>query len=267
MAILNVYRGFDMSKYGINSGNSSNSSEPYHISISTSNHIQFVFDDTTNNITVDLYGLFAEPTIAIANKIELSSYGYRFMEMSDIHVNLLTDNASELFTTGLLGNDIITDSIQNDRLIGYSGNDKIYGNEGSDKLLGKDDNDYLYGGKGDDTLIGGNGRDVLIGGAGKDVFLFESSINEYDKIVDFKPVDDTIQLENSLFSKLKTTGDLNAAYFKVGTAAADSNDYLIYNKTTGDLYYDSDGNGASAAVKIAVIGADLSVTHADFTVI
>jgi hypothetical protein len=47
------------------------------------------------------------------------------------------------------------------------------------------------------------------------------------------------------------------------TTAADANDYLIYNKTTGGLYYDDDGNGTEAvAVKIAVIG---TITHPALT--
>ena len=38
--------------------------------------------------------------------------------------------------------------------------------------------------------------------------------------------------------------------------AADSNDHILYNTTTGALYYDSDGNGPHAAVEFAVeVGA------------
>ena len=37
-----------------------------------------------------------------------------------------------------------------------------------------------------------------------------------------------------------------------------ANDYLIYNTTTGALYFDADGNGAGLAVQIALLG---SATH------
>jgi len=49
--------------------------------------------------------------------------------------------------------------------------------------------------------------------------------------------------------------------------AADADDYLIYRSGTGALFYDADGNGAGAAVQIAVLGSGLALTVADFTVI
>ena len=50
------------------------------------------------------------------------------------------------------------------------------------------------------------------------------------------------------------TGKLiSSANYKVGTAAGDTNDYLIYNPATDKLYYDNDGNGARAAAQIATI--------------
>ena len=45
------------------------------------------------------------------------------------------------------------------------------------------------------------------------------------------------------------------------------NDYLIYNKTTGVLYYDQDGSGSAKAVEIASLSKKLKMTAADFMVI
>jgi Ca2+-binding RTX toxin-like protein len=50
------------------------------------------------------------------------------------------------------------------------------------------------------------------------------------------------------------------------STAADSNDHVIYNKTTGALYYDADGSGATPAVQFAKLSAGLALTHADFLV-
>lgn len=50
-------------------------------------------------------------------------------------------------------------------------------------------------------------------------------------------------------------------------AATDANDYLIYDSSTGSLSYDADGNGPDEAVEVAVIGANLGLTSADFIVI
>jgi len=135
-------------------------------------------------------------------------------------------------------------------------------------LSGEAGNDALYGRKGDDTLSGAGGNDVLEGGAGKDAFLFNSQLTaNIDNITDFKPVDDTIQLDNGIFTRLTTTGVLAADSFVIATAAVDSNDYLIYNPATGALFYDADGNGAGATVQIAVLGVNLALTNDNFVVI
>jgi len=39
----------------------------------------------------------------------------------------------------------------------------------------------------------------------------------------------------------------------VGTAAADANDFIIYNTSTGALFYDADGSEAGAAVQFATV--------------
>jgi Ca2+-binding RTX toxin-like protein len=49
--------------------------------------------------------------------------------------------------------------------------------------------------------------------------------------------------------------------------ASDSNDYIIYNPNTGALSYDNDGSAKNAAMQIALIGAHLSLSNADFVVI
>jgi Ca2+-binding RTX toxin-like protein len=111
------------------------------------------------------------------------------------------------------------------------------------------------------------GNDTLTGGVGQDTFQL-TTVSK-DTITDFSIADDTIQLENTVFSKLTSTGVLNASNFVVGAAAVDSNDYVIYNSATGALFYDADGSGTGVAVQIAVIGATNHpiLTNADFVVI
>ncbi|HWV54735.1 MAG TPA: calcium-binding protein, partial [Pseudorhodoplanes sp.] len=84
-----------------------------------------------------------------------------------------------------------------------------------------------------------------------------------DTIADFDVIEDTIQLENAIFTKLKVTGALDAGNFAVG-APADADDYIIYAGNT--LYYDADGNGKGGAIQFATITAGLALTHADFIV-
>ena len=144
--------------------------------------------------------------------------------------------------------------------------DKTFiGNAGRDILKGNTDNDTLNGDAGNDVLIGGAGDDILTGGTGKDVFRFLAKVG-IDTLTDFSVTDDTIQLKASAFIKHAPTGVLNADNFKIG-AAADANDFIIYNSDTGALSYDADGNGAHAAVDIALLGVNLALTAADFAVI
>ncbi|NMG01211.1 calcium-binding protein, partial [Aromatoleum toluolicum] len=122
------------------------------------------------------------------------------------------------------------------------------------------------------TLAGNAGNNVLTGGAGNDIFRFDTALNantNLDTITDFAAGVDDIQLENAIFTSLTTTGALNAGWFISGagiTAAADANDYLIYNSTTGALYYDQDANGAGEAVQFATLSGTPSLSASDFLV-
>jgi Ca2+-binding RTX toxin-like protein len=52
-----------------------------------------------------------------------------------------------------------------------------------------------------------------------------------------------------------------------GSAALDANDFLIYNTTTGELYYDRDGNGAAAPLLFALLqGSPDTLGASDFIV-
>jgi Ca2+-binding RTX toxin-like protein len=140
------------------------------------------------------------------------------------------------------------------------------GNDQTNRITGNAASNQLNGGAGGDVLDGGAGTDTLTGGTGKDKFNF-TTIGNIDTITDFTVIDDTIQLENAVFTSLVTAGTLAAGQFVIGSNALDGNDYVIYNSTTGALLYDADGSGATAAVQIAIVTAGLSMTYADFVVI
>ena len=145
---------------------------------------------------------------------------------------------------------------KNDTITGGATNDVIVGGDGNDTLSGAGGADVLVGHGGADTLVGGLGNDVLIGGAGSDVYRFDTtphSTNNVDSISGFVPGSDTIELENSIFSGIG--GSLSAAEFRAAagaTTATTAGQRIIYNTTTGDLYWDADGNaGGSAPVRFA----------------
>ncbi|MFI3158210.1 MAG: hypothetical protein QX199_18865 [Methylococcaceae bacterium] len=153
-------------------------------------------------------------------------------------------------------------------LTGNTGDNALTGNDGNNMLNGAVGRDSLFGGSGNDVLLGGTGNDTLSGGTGKDIFKFDSALAaNTDKITDFVVADDTIQLENSIFTKLTKTGVLSADNFVKAAAAHDSNDYVIYNAATGAVTYDADGSGTGAGVQIALLGVNLALTPADFVII
>lgn len=153
-----------------------------------------------------------------------------------------------------------------------SHNDRLIGNGENNVLQAFEGLDILKGGAGNDTLIGGAGRDVINTGKGADTVVLDS-LKGFDKIVDFSVKKDTIQLNHDLQDAIFTSlsvGKLAKDMFISGTdvtEAADSNDYLIYNKTTGALFYDADGNGAGDSIQIATIGNHAALTFADFIVV
>jgi hypothetical protein len=135
----------------------------------------------------------------------------------------------------------------------------LVGNASANTLYGLAGNDVLEGADGNDTLIGGSGRDTLKGGAGADKFVFNTAplALHNDTITDFISGDgDSIVLSKSVFAAL-SVGSLTAEQFHAAagaTTSLDAADRVIYDTTTGKLYYDADGLGGAAAVQFATVG-------------
>ena len=130
------------------------------------------------------------------------------------------------------------------------------GNNLNNTLTGNNFNNTLSGGVGNDVLRGGLGNDVLNGGVGNDIFVFNTALNattNRDTIAAFANVagnNDTFQLDNAIFAKLVATGALNGAFFKLTTQVQDVNDYILYNPTTGGVFYDANGSAAGAGIQL-----------------
>ncbi|MEO7221305.1 MAG: Ig-like domain-containing protein, partial [Devosia sp.] len=152
----------------------------------------------------------------------------------------------------------ITGGKSNDTLTGDKQANILKGGNADDQLDGGKANDSLDGGKGNDTLIGGLGTDTLMGGANNDIFVFNArlGVTNVDIITDFVHDADRIQLDDAIFKAIGPTLEAGEFYAKAGaTAAKQADDRIIYNKTTGDLYYDADGTGIVTAVLFATLTA------------
>jgi Ca2+-binding RTX toxin-like protein len=138
-------------------------------------------------------------------------------------------------------------------------------------LLGKVGADSLNGGEGNDALFGGDGRDALNGGLGHDQFVFDSALGtaNVDSIKDFKRMDDTIQLDNAIFTSFKVMGAIAKSRLVSGAnaTAADANDNLIYDTDTGALSYDADGNGAGVAIQFVTLTGIPALAASHFLIV
>lgn len=161
-------------------------------------------------------------------------------------------------------------------------NDVINGQGGNDRLNGLSGDDILRGGEGNDHLNGGAGNDQLAGGAGADRFIFASGqafkLDDLgvDKIVDFSSADgDKLVLSRTTFTALSGAGrSLAASDFAIvstpangATLAAGSTASIVFNRFSGDLYYNANGAdaGFGSGGKFATLTAFAAIGTSDFS--
>lgn len=173
---------------------------------------------------------------------------------------------------GTDGNDELLGTALDDTIYGGAGEDQLAGGDGNDYLYGGSDTDILFGGAGNDRLNGGDGIDILIGGRGNNLlaggydmdifflrvdtqngFLFGNFYfvpDSFDTIVDFAAGKDKIFLGVQGVQSGPVTLPESAFVSGYGATAHDADDRLIYDRSTGNLYWDENGNlpGGSALI-------------------
>lgn len=181
-----------------------------------------------------------------------------------------TVRSSVNFTLGNFVENLVLTGSADVNGTGNAADNSLTGNAGNNRLDGKAGDDEIDGGGGNDVLVGGLGNDVLTGGAGNDIFRFDtrlSASSNVDQITDFGG-GDRIQLENAVFTRLRSTGTLSDDLFVAGDGAValDANDHIIYDSGTGALYYDPDGSGSAAMVQFATLTGAPTLGASDFLV-
>jgi serralysin len=227
----------------------------------TANSLSNVIFANSGNNVID-GGVFGFDTVS-----------YRYGASSGVTVSLA-------FTTDQVTGGSGTDRLLNiDALTGSPFADNLTGNGGRNILSGLGGNDTLSaGGSADDIdiLRGGLGNDRLTGGTGVDFFDFTTTLNassNVDTITDFSPGGgEVIRLDDDIFSAFDASlgKALPSGAFRAGagvTTAQDADDHIIYNTSTGNLYYDPDGAGGASATLFATLPGAPTITEAAFNVI
>ena len=185
---------------------------------------------------------------------ELASQGTDLIQSSVTYT--LPANVEDLTLTGTTaingtGNTLantVTGNTANNILNGGTGNDNLIGGSGTDQLLGSDGNDSLSGDAGNDTLTGGLGADKFIYNTNA---AFTTTAVGVDTITDFNiSQTDQIVLDKTTFTSISSaagTGFSVASEFAKVTSdalAATSAADIVYNTTTGGLFYNQNGTAA-----------------------
>lgn len=211
--------------------------------------------------------------------------------------NYLTGNASNNNLSGGAGNDTIDGGLGNDTMVGGTGDDTYYVNSVSDRVTelagggtdtvfssasytlssnveklvltgsairgtGNTLDNTVQGNAGGNILNGGSGSDTLTGGAGVDQFEFNSAHIGFDTVTDFASGEDQIVLSGFGLDELQEGYNLMIDSEAVGEYAT-----LLYNSTTGVLFFDEDGTGAISAKQIVILSNKPMLTAVDFLLI
>jgi len=148
--------------------------------------------------------------------------------------------------TGGAGLDTLV-SIEN--LIGSDDNDTLIGNDGDNVLSGGLGDDILIGGGGNDILIGGPGNDTLTGGSGNDTFVWQKGDTGHDRVTDFTPGSDRLDLSQLLQGENATAASLDDyLHFKVSGSGVNVVSTLEVSSVAG----------AAATQTIDLAGVDLA---------
>lgn len=176
--------------------------------------------------------------------------------------------------------DTLPGGAADDRLRGRDGADLLRGNAGDDRLLGGRGSDTLQGGVGADTLRGGSGDDLLEGGAGADFLRGGEGADRFrpepaarrgeaDRIADFTPGEDRIELVLSVLDPAGTSGLTGgslagqAGRFVAGPGATLAVAQLGHDAGSGTLWRDADGTGPMAPAVLASLAGQPMIGAGD----
>ena len=168
------------------------------------------------------------------------------------HLSFVDPNGvADLSLGGSNTDNLIVGNQGSNTLRGFGGNDTLYGGDGQDTLLGYEGADTLVAGLGNDILWGNDGGDTLTGGGGADRFRKNSILDLPDMIMDFVSGVDELCLGQDSNEYFNLDAYSPLLDFVAGTAADKSYAQIVYDQSTGVLWFDSDGTGATEQQVVA----------------
>ena len=238
------FSGTDSFTYKANDGQADSNVATVNLAITSANHAPVTNDDIAGvakgqTITANVqHGVLANDTDPDGNSLSVSavngsaanvghavvgtygsltingdgSYSYVASKLSLPSQAVAHDSFDYTASDGHGGTSTaaLTVTITNPGMVyraGTDGNDTLIAGSSQSVLDGGNGNDILKGSGTADVLIGGRGADIMTGGNGPDTFLFGPNFGN-DVITDFKPHNDVIQFDHSLFASF---ADLHAA--------------------------------------------------------
>ena len=143
----------------------------------------------------------------------------------------------------------------------------LYGDAGDDSIYGGSLGDKIFGGGGDDWMFGGLGKDIFKSGGGADHIGFNSVPNSdtnRDVIKDFNPKKDILNFVPSIYTVGVSGATLLKSQFQKGAGPNDADDFFGYDKKTGIVWYDPNGDQDGGFVEVAKLSKDLHLTYHQF---
>ena len=224
---------------------------PYGYAANAKAAVASIFSATQSPDAMEAFGFLAKSIVQAKGAV--SFYGDPTWniapKLSDgTHLNFdsirITSSSGNQTLNGSDINELIHGSSGNDTISGGKGIDILFGGDGDDILNGGPGDDFLYGGNGNDRISGGAGNDYLKGNAGSDTFVFGADAGGRDRIGDFRPGTDFLEIKADL-----NGNGLKSASQVLGTATTDADSNAVLHLGGG--------------VEIVLIGVHASDLKAD----
>jgi Ca2+-binding RTX toxin-like protein len=225
---------------------------------------------TNAGTTSAIAGVETYVLAAGANTIATGSASQLFNANALVDGDVLTLTGSHAASVSLVGGDLAAGAATGALTVtATTGTNVVTTGTGADSISAGTGDDTIDAGGGNDTVNGGAGSDSITLGAGNDFLVLNSMVGA-DTVADFAAGGDKVNLSKAAFTGLGAVGNLAASAFESGaglTAAATAAGRVIYDSSTGDLYYDADGSGGTAAVLVATLTGVPAIGATNFVIV